>query len=46
MAEQTQTYATHARYIPAFHFFVLPVLMINIIVAAMEFIRYPRMQVA
>jgi hypothetical protein len=42
MAEQTQTYATHKRYIPAFHFFVLPVLMINVVVAAMEFIRYPR----
>jgi hypothetical protein len=42
MAEPAQTYATHTRYIPAFHFFVLPVLMVNIVVAAMEFIRYPR----
>jgi hypothetical protein len=42
MAGPVQTYATHKRYIPAFHFFVLPVLMINVIVAAMEFIRYPR----
>ncbi len=42
MPETTQTYATHTRYIPAFHFFVLPVLMVNIVVVAMEFIRYPR----
>jgi hypothetical protein len=42
MADQTQTYATHKRYIPAFHFFVLPVLMVNVIVAAMELIRDPR----
>jgi hypothetical protein len=28
----TQSYATHARYMPAFHFFVLPVLLINVIV--------------
>ena len=42
MAEQTQTYASHRRYIPAFHFFVLPVLMVNVVVAAMEFIRDPR----
>jgi hypothetical protein len=42
MPDQAQTYATHKRYIPAFHFFVLPVLMVNVIVAAMEFIRDPR----
>jgi Family of unknown function (DUF6526) len=42
MAEPAQTYATHTRYIPAFHFFVLPVLMVNIVVAAMAFIRDPR----
>jgi hypothetical protein len=41
MAEQTQTYATHRRYIPAFHFFVLPVLLINIIVSVVRLVDYP-----
>ena len=31
MAE-TQTYATHRRWIPYFHFFVLPVLALNVLV--------------
>jgi hypothetical protein len=42
MAERTQTYASHRRYIPQFHFFVLPVLVANIIVAIVEFARHPR----
>ncbi len=29
MAERTQTYKNHARYFPPFHFFVLPVLLLN-----------------
>ena len=33
MAEQ-QSYASHRRYIPEFHFFVLPVLIANIVVTA------------
>jgi hypothetical protein len=41
MAEQ-QTYASHRRYIPEFHFFVLPVLVANIVVTAIEFVRHPR----
>ena len=41
MADQTQTYATHRRYIPAFHFFVLPVLIANIIVSLVRLVRYP-----
>lgn len=44
MAEQTQTYASHRRYIPAFHFFVLPVLLGNIIVAAVDSFELPRYQ--
>src|SRR6266550_3426612 len=40
MAEQ-QTYATHHRYIPEFHFFVLPVLVANIVVTVIEFVRHP-----
>ena len=27
MAEPTQTYATHGRYIPVYHFFAVPVLV-------------------
>ena len=40
MAEQS--YATHRRFLPAFHFFVLPVLFINVILAAIHFARDPR----
>ena len=42
MAEQTQTYANHGRYIPAYHFFAVPVLMVNVVVMAIEFVRNPR----
>ena len=41
MAEQ-QTYASHRRYIPEFHFFVMPVLIANIVVTVIEFVRHPR----
>ncbi|MGH7604949.1 MAG: DUF6526 family protein [Gemmatimonadaceae bacterium] len=37
MAQATQTYATHRRFIPAFHFFALPVLAINVIVTVVRF---------
>ena len=42
MAEPTQTYASHARYIPVYHFFAVPVLLINVVVMAIEFVRDPR----
>jgi hypothetical protein len=42
MAQPTQTYATHRRWIPTFHFFVLPVLLINVFVTGAQFARYPR----
>lgn len=29
MAEQIQTYQKHARWLPPFHFFVMPVLLVN-----------------
>jgi hypothetical protein len=41
MAEQ-QSYASHRRFIPEFHFFVLPVLIANIVVTVIEFTRHPR----
>ncbi len=43
MAEQTQTFATHRRFIPAFHFFALPVLLINVFVAGYYFVQDPRL---
>jgi hypothetical protein len=42
MAERLQTYASHRRYIPEFHFFVLPVLVANIVVTAVQFVLHPR----
>jgi hypothetical protein len=42
MAEPTQSYASHGRYIPVYHFFAVPVLLINVIVMAMQFVRDPR----
>src|SRR5512132_3753848 len=43
MAEQTQTYASHRRWIPMWHFFALPVLIINVFVAAYHFVLDPRL---
>jgi hypothetical protein len=43
MADKTQTLASHARYIPAFHFFALPVLVINVFVVGYQFARDPRL---
>jgi hypothetical protein len=39
MAEQTQTLGTHRRFIPAWHFFALPVLIINVFVVGLKFGR-------
>jgi hypothetical protein len=41
MAEPVQSYKTHTRWVPAFHFFVLPVLLINAIVSAGRLIGNP-----
>ena len=41
MADPVQSYKSHARWVPAFHFFVLPVLLINAIVSAGRLIRNP-----
>lgn len=43
MAEQTQTFATHRRWIPMWHFFALPILLINVFVVAVNFVRDPRL---
>ena len=31
MAERAQTFKTHTRFLPAYHFFVVPVLLINLL---------------
>jgi hypothetical protein len=43
MAERTQTLGNHRRFIPVFHFFALPVLLINVVVVAYQFARDPRL---
>jgi len=40
MAEKTQDYKSHRKYVPSFHFFVLPVLLLNIGVEAARLYRY------
>src|SRR5262245_27793018 len=41
MADSAQTYKSHVRLFPPFHFFVLPVFMINVIVVAWLAYRAP-----
>jgi hypothetical protein len=41
MERKPQTLANHTRFDPAFHFFLVPVLAINVIVIAIQLIRYP-----
>jgi hypothetical protein len=42
MADKTQTFASHRRYIPVFHFFALPVLIANVFIVGYYFLRDPR----
>jgi Family of unknown function (DUF6526) len=39
--EKQQTFANHTKYDGYFHFFVLPVLAINVLVIAYELLRHP-----
>ena len=41
MADTAQTYANHTRWHPLFHFFVLPVMLINFVWAIIECVRNP-----
>jgi hypothetical protein len=41
MAERVQTYKNHARLLPAFHFFVLPVLLLNFLNDVRHAWRWP-----
>ena len=36
-----QTYANHTRWHPPFHFFVLPVMLINFVWAVVDFVKAP-----
>ncbi len=42
MDEPIQSYKSHTRWVPAFHFFVLPVLLANVIVSAFRLVNDPR----
>lgn len=41
MADQTQTFASHRRFIPMWHFFALPVLVANVFVMGIRLGRDP-----
>lgn len=42
MADQeTQTYSTHRRYVPLYHFVLATILLVNIIVACVQIFRSP-----
>ena len=41
MADTQQSYANHTRWHPPFHFFVIPVMLINFIWAIVEFVKTP-----
>jgi Family of unknown function (DUF6526) len=41
--DKPQTFANHAKYDSAFHFFVLPILAINVIVIGIQLFRFPGM---
>jgi hypothetical protein len=41
MAQNGQTYATHVRWFPPFHYFLLPLFMINFLAAAWTAFRAP-----
>jgi hypothetical protein len=41
MSNKPQSYASHAKFDPPFHFFVLPVLLINILIVGYLLFRHP-----
>jgi hypothetical protein len=41
MSNKSQSYASHAKFDPAFHFFVLPVLLINVFIVGYLLFRHP-----
>lgn len=43
MERKPQTLANHAKFDPAFHFFLIPILVANVIVVAIQLYHYPGM---
>lgn len=41
MSNKPQSFASHAKFDPPFHFFVLPILLINILIVAYLLFRHP-----
>lgn len=41
MAANPQTYENHVRWHPPFHFFLMPVVLINVVWAIVQFVRHP-----
>ena len=41
MDNKTQSFASHAKFDPPFHFFVLPVFLINLLVVGYQLFRHP-----
>jgi len=41
MERKPQSFANHAKYDPPFHFFLAPILLINLIVAVVNLFRFP-----
>lgn len=41
MADRVQNFQSHARWLPAYHFFVIPVLLINVFVETWRLIQVP-----
>jgi hypothetical protein len=41
MPQTTQTFQNHARFFPLFHFFVAPLLLINVVVAGVRLYKQP-----
>jgi hypothetical protein len=46
MADSAQTYSTHRRFVPEFHFFALPVLLANALLKMWDFARHPSLMTA
>jgi hypothetical protein len=41
MAATSQSYSSHRRWLPAYHFFVIPVLTVNAVIALMQAVKFP-----
>ena len=46
MSDAVQSYANHARFLPPWHYFAIPVLATNAIVQLVQFIRAPSLTMA